>query len=285
MGQADRVSTPRSPSRSRSLHLAGAGAAVGSVVAVAVPIVQGVVVWRTARPAVPGPHVLDGLVGRTGDDALEQPVGADRADPVPLVWLGDSLACGVGAASADAALPRKAAALWCQSDGRSMRLTCLARPGARSEDVLGEQVPAALSLLDARAVVVATVGANDVGSLTHPGRYRRNLAAILDALVATGATVVAVGLPDMGSAAVMRRPLRTLAGWAGRYADRQVRRLAGAHGAHYVHIAVRPSRGRQPHEYLAADRWHPNDHTYHLWAERVASLLTPLLAVPAVAAV
>jgi lysophospholipase L1-like esterase len=206
-----------------------------------------------------------------------EPAGGE---PLTLVWLGDSLACGVGAATPEAAFPRKAATLWSAADGRAVHLTCLARPGACTADVLAEQVPVAQELLGPGRAAVVTVGSNDIGSLNHPGRYRRDYAAVLAALAATGATVVAVGLPDMGSAVVMRRPLRTLARWVGGNADRQVRRMAEAHGAHYVHIAVRAPRGTPSHEYLAADRWHPNDETYHRWAEGVAALLTPLLALP-----
>lgn len=248
--------------------LAGAGAGVGSLVALAVPAIQGLLVWRTARPAVPGPHVQDRVV-----------LGArDAEEPLALVWLGDSLAAGVGAGSPEASFPLKAASLCSEADGRSLHLTCLARSGACAADVLAEQVPAAVARLGPGAIAVVTVGANDVGSFTRPKRFRRDYSAILTALADTDATVIAVGLPHMGSAAVMARPLRTIVGFVGRHADRQVRRMAEAHGAHYVHIAVRAPWGTKPKTYLAADKWHPNDETYHLWAGRVASLLSPMVA-------
>jgi lysophospholipase L1-like esterase len=270
-----------SRSRARSISLLAGIGAVGSLAVVAVPVLQGVVVWRTARPPVPGPHVLDGLIGmrRAGPD-VAGPVQTAAGEPLTLVWLGDSLACGVGAATPEAAFPHKTATLWSEADGRPVRLTCLARPGACTADVLADQVPVALDLLGPGCAAVVTVGSNDVGSLNHPGRYRRAYATVLDALAGTGATVIAVGLPDMGSAVVMRRPLRTLARWVGANADRHVRRMAEAHGAHYVHIALRAPRGTPFHEYLAADRWHPNDETYHRWAQGVAETLGPVLALP-----
>jgi lysophospholipase L1-like esterase len=247
--------------------LAGTLAVAGSLSVLAIPVIQGVGTWRTARPPVPGPHAQDGLVHGAGE----------RADPITLVWLGDSLACGVGAATRDASFPRKAAALWCQAEGHSVDLTCLATPGAGVADVLADQVPPALARLGPGGVAVVTVGSNDIGSLNGFGRFRRDYAAVLQALVATGTTVIAVGLPHIGSAVVMRRPLRSIAGLAGRYSDRHVRRLAETHGAHYVHIAVRAPRGTDPETYLAADRWHPNDATYHLWADRVVASLCGLL--------
>ncbi len=251
--------------------LAGGGALIGSLVAVAVPTIQGVVVWRTARPEVPGPHPQDGLLVGCPHDT----------SPLKLVWLGDSLASGVGAQTADAAFPRRAAALCSAAEGRSIDLSCFAQPGACAADVLRDQVPLALEHLSVGSVAVVTVGSNDVGSL-NPRRFRREYRAILQRLTASGATVIAVGLPHIGSAAVMARPLRTIVGLVGRHADRQVRRLAAANGAEYVSIAVRAPWGTKPKTYLAADKWHPNDDTYHLWAGRVAALLGPLLAARAI---
>ena len=105
--------------------------------AVAVPVVQAVVMWRTLQPAIPGPHDQDG----------ELPGVPDAGEPVDVVWLGDSLASGMGADSADAAFPRRAVTRWNAIEGRPVRLTCLARAGSRSSDVLAEQIPAAIALL------------------------------------------------------------------------------------------------------------------------------------------
>ena len=208
------------------------------------------------------------IVGRTGLD-----------EPVPFVWLGDSLASGVGAASADTSFPRRSAQLFAEQQGGSVALTCLARPGAVAADVLAEQVPRALELLRPGAVAVVTVGANDVGGLTHPRRFKRTYRAILEQLDATGAAIVTVGLPDIGSAVVIPQPLRTLARHVGRRADRQIQRLARAHDAHFVSIDVRAPWRTKAAEYLAADRWHPNDDTYGLWAQNFAALVGPLLAL------
>jgi lysophospholipase L1-like esterase len=248
-------------------------ATAGTITAViTVPLVQAAVVWRTRRPAIPGPHHQDGVL----------PGLSDASGPTRFVWMGDSLACGVGAETPDAAFARRAVALWSASEGRAVDLTCLARSGSQAADVLAEQVPAAVELLGPGMVAVVTVGANDVAGLTRPRSFRRDYDAILDALTATGASVLAVGLPDLGSAAVIPHPLRAVARRAGHRADRHVQRTAAAHGAHFVSIDTRAPWRTQPATYLAADRWHPNDDTYNLWAGRVAALLTPLLALNAV---
>lgn len=251
--------------RTRTLLATGAGA--GVLTALVVPTIQALVVWRTARPPVPGPHEQNGTVG------------TDGRQPVSMVWLGDSLASGVGANTADAAFPRQAAELYCQMDQRSVRLTCLARPGACAADVLAEQVPAAVAHLGPGSMAVVAVGSNDVGSLTRPRRFRQEYASILQALVATGATVVAIGMPDIGAAKVIPHPLRYLAGWVGRNADRAIQGLAASHGVHFVDIDTRPPRGTKAHVYLAADRYHPNNDTYRLWAHNFAAKLRPVLQV------
>jgi len=245
-------------------------ATAGTLTALSVPFVQALVVWRSKRPPIPGPHEQDVL-----------PATPTTVHPVRFVWLGDSLACGVGADSPDAAFARRAVSLWSTAEDRPVALTCLARSGSQAADVLAEQVPVAIDLLEPGMVAVVTVGANDVAGFTRPRHFRRDYEAIVSALRSTGATVVAVGLPDLGSAAVIPHPLRALAGQLGRRADRQVRRIAAAHDAHFVSIDTRAPWRTKPASYLAADRWHPNDQTYNLWAGRVAALVTPLLAFSA----
>jgi lysophospholipase L1-like esterase len=247
----------------KTFRLAGGVLAAGTVAAVAVPIIQGAVMWATERPAVPGPHGLDGLRAADGD----------LAEPLDLVWLGDSLASGVGAACPDQAFPSRAAALYGASLGRSVELTCLAIPGACTADVMVDQLPTAVGRLAPGSIAVLTVGSNDVASLTNPRRFRTGYAALLQALVATGAVVVAVGLPDIGAVTAMGQPLRGLAGWVGRRASRHVSELAHAHGAHYLPIDIRPPRGTPWTDFLAADRWHPNADTYAMWADAFVGLM------------
>ena len=248
---------------SRTLRFAGGCLAAGTAVAAAVPAIQGALLWATERPQVPGPHGLDGL----------RPVAGDAEPPLDIVWLGDSLASGVGAETPDQAFPARAASLYGASLGRSVELTCLALPGACAADVAQHQLPVAVDRLAPGSVAVLTVGSNDVASLTNPRRFRVGYAAMLQALVATGAVTVAVGLPDIGAVTAMGQPLRGLAGWAGRRASRQVRDLAGAHGAHYLAIDSRPPRGTPWAVFLAADRWHPNADTYAMWADGFVGLM------------
>ncbi|MGZ4703589.1 MAG: SGNH/GDSL hydrolase family protein [Acidimicrobiales bacterium] len=248
---------------SKTLRLVGGCLVAGTAAAVAVPLVQGAVLWATERPEVPGPHGLDGV----------HPAPGGGHTPLDLVWLGDSLASGVGADTADQAFPVRAASLYGASLGRPVALTCLALPGANTADVVAHQLPVAVERLTAGSVAVLTVGSNDVAGLTSPRQFRAGYGAMLQALVATGAIVVAVGLPDIGAVTAMGQPLRGLAGWVGRRASRQVSAMATAHGAHYLAIDTRPPRGTPWAVFLAADRWHPNADTYAMWADGFVGLM------------
>jgi lysophospholipase L1-like esterase len=224
------------------------GVTVGSLAAIAVPVVQAALLGLTERPLVPGPHDLDGLFLHDDDDSR----------PLSIVWLGDSLASGVGADTPDASFPRMSAALYRSAHERSVQVTSLAVAGARATDVLAAQVPLAVALLGAGSVAILLVGSNDVGTLNRPRRFRRQYRAIR-------------------SATVLAQPLRAIAGWVGRRADRDVRRLAAVHGAHYIDINCRPPAAQMPLVFLAADNYHPNDETYRFWADRLATFLRPIL--------
>jgi lysophospholipase L1-like esterase len=247
---------------------------VGTVT-VLVAVMIGELVWfrrRGARP-VPGPHVLDGVVGCGNGGGMQG-----------WVWLGDSLSAGVGAADATEAFPRQTAELVAQRVGREVELVCLARPGATSTDVLRDQVPVARELLAPGMTVIVAVGCNDVLQGMRARRFRDNYRSIVAALRPTGATVVVVGLPDMASMmAVMAQPLRALVGWVAMRLDRASCAVAAEFRVTHVAIAGPRAawewRSRQPGGLLSADRWHPNGDGYRLWAATVAARLSSLETV------
>ena len=122
-----------------------------------------------------------------------------------------------------------------------------------------------------------SVGANDVTHLTSRPHFRRDYARLLAALPPSVHQVVMLGVPDMGAPRLLQ-PLRAVTAWRGRALDRDVRHLAARAGAVYVDIAGRagPSFRRDPHRYLAADQYHPDDAGYQLWARAVADTLHAL---------
>ncbi len=220
------------------------------------------------------PFDLGGYVARAaGRDGQ----GATR-EALRVVWLGDSTAAGVGASSVDMTLPRQVATRLATRLGRPVHVTGLAVSGARVADVLDRQV-GSVAAADPDVVVIS-VGSNDVTHLTSARDFRRRYDAVLDRLP-KAARVVLLGVPDLGAPPRLAQPLRSVAGARGGTLDAVVRSLAAERGAGYVDIAgeTGPAFRRHPGRYFAADRYHPDDDGYRLWADAtvpvVASVVTP----------
>ena len=245
--------------------------ALAAAAVVAVPALEMVLFRRYGASPVPGPYDLNGTVGCSSAGG-----GAGVAVGVGWVWLGDSLSAGVGADRLEDSFPWQTATEVARRAGRDIELICLALPGATAIDVLNGQVPSAVRVLGQGMTAVVAVGCNDVLRMVRPSAFRAAYAAILRTLTATGAKVVAVGVPDLGSMmAVMAQPLRAIVGLAGRCLDHTIRIVADETGASYVAINASLS-GREyrlTRPALAADAWHPSGAGYGIWAERVAAHL------------
>ncbi|MEQ1785891.1 MAG: SGNH/GDSL hydrolase family protein [Acidimicrobiales bacterium] len=240
------------------------GLALAPVLAAAV--LAGEVQLARRGPDLPDdtPLVHDGRLG---------PVATATAPPLRMVWLGDSTAAGVGASDADHAIPRRVA----EALERSVELTSLAISGDRVADVVADQIDQLDGLHP--DVVLVSIGANDVVHLSSRADFRRGYDALV-AAVPAGAMLVILGVPDMGAPDRYLQPLRSIAALRGRQLDEVSRAVARDHEAVYVDIAgetgprMRADRSR----YFAADRYHPSDDGYALWASAVLEELVPALA-------
>ena len=201
-------------------------------------------------------------------------IGGDGA-ALRMVWLGDSTAAGQGASSADTALPRRVA----RALGRPVDLTVRAISGDRIDDVVDHQVDGLAELHP--DVVLVSIGANDVVHLTTHDAFRDGYRRLVD-LVPDGALLVLLGVPDMGAPPRLAQPLRAIAGWRGRALDDVTRAIARDSGSAYVDIAGETGPTMRAHagQDFAADRYHPSDDGYALWAAAVLEVLVPRLAAP-----
>ncbi len=229
-------------------------------VALVVVLAVEVVVARRGPMLEGVPLDLDGRVGPPAGTALR------------VVWLGDSTAAGVGVDDPEDALPVVVA----RELGVAVDLTVLAVSGARVADVVGEQLRGVAALEP--DVVFVSVGANDVTHVTSrddfADRYRQLLGELPD-----GATVVLLGVPDMGAVPRLAQPLRAVAGVRGRQLDDVVRHVARDEGLTYVPIAqaTGPAFRRDPDRFFAVDRYHPSAAGYRLWADAVLAAAPSLV--------
>jgi lysophospholipase L1-like esterase len=151
------------------------------------------------------------------------------------------------------------------------QITALAVSGARISDVVGKQLPHVPADTE---VVLISIGANDVAHLSTVGAFRHHYGQLLAGLPAK-ASVILLGIPDMGSPTRLAQPLRAIVGWRGRAFDGVVRAVARSRHAGYVDIAGRtgPAFRHHPGRYFFSDHYHPNDAGYGLWAAAVAPVL------------
>jgi lysophospholipase L1-like esterase len=205
---------------------------------------------------------------------LDGDVGPSHASAHRVVWLGDSLAAGLGAIAPDVTLPRLVAT---HGDRRS-RLHVFATPGATSTDVVEHQLPALAQLAHGLGqigqridAVGVTVGANDIAAFTTRRQFRRNIAAITAAV--DGTPLILVSIPDLADAIRLPHPLRALASVRGRWLDRVLQDAARlGERTHYANVWQRPPwiRRRDRPNFLSPDRFHPSGAGYAVWADRVA---------------
>ena len=184
-------------------------------------------------------------------------------EDAPLaLWLGDSTAAGVGAATEAGTVPGRVAA------AMGERLEVLAVSGATVAEVLDEQ----LSRIGGRepATIYVSVGSNDVTHLTSRADFEAGYRDLLARLPSV--QLVLLGVPDMGSPPRLLQPLRAVAGFRGRQLDEVIREVAATTPrATYVDIAghTGPAFRAEPGRYFSADKYHPNGAGYELWADAV----------------
>lgn len=179
------------------------------------------------------------------------------------VVLGDSTAAGVGGDYERGIAVATARELGAR---QRVRMTNVAVSGARTRDVLRDQVPLVESL---RAdVVLLSVGANDVTHLTRIGAMRAGLREIVRRLRAANPAVkiVITGSPDMGSPPRIPRLLRGIASCRTKQVNRMFESEARALGLLFAPIAERTGPlFRRDRSLFDADMFHPNTRGYETW--------------------
>ncbi|TMQ95121.1 SGNH/GDSL hydrolase family protein [Actinomadura soli] len=196
------------------------------------------------------PPAADGLYG-----------GALGTTPLSMVMIGDSTAAGLGVHTPEETPAALLATGLSAIADRPVRLTNVARSGARSPSLRG-QVDRALQTRPDIAVIM--IGANDVTGRIPPADSVRHLADAVERLRAAGSHVVVGTCPDLGSVKPLMPPLK----WIARRASRQ---LAAAQTIAAVErgarsISLGDLLGREfaadPLSMFSEDRYHPSARGY-----------------------
>ena len=224
---------------------------------------QGLVFGR--RFAVPPSPVLVDVTVVPSTEAVRS-----AAPVVEMAAFGDSAMAGVGVHQLEEALPVQLACRVAESLGRPVHVVGYARSGARTIDVLTEQVPLVRHVPD---VSVLVVGTNDVMGVTMPARLARASRALLDALESLGSSVVMSTLPRFRSMRRLPHPLMEVVSGYGAVVGAVQRRAAATR----PRVRLVDVGGAVGPEYfadvstLSADAFHPSAAGYG----RIADALVP----------
>lgn len=191
--------------------------------------------------------------------------------PVELLALGDSGMAGVGVTQPAEALPALIAHRVAASTGRPVHVVSHAQAGARTHDVLTEQLALDPGEPD---VVVLLIGTNDVIHMSRTPQLADDTACLLARLHRVGAPVVMSSLPEFGAMRavppLLRTALQTRAILVRRIHQRAV--LDAGSGVNLVDV-----KGPLGREFLmnpalmSPDRFHPSAAGY----SRIAGVLAP----------
>ena len=204
-------------------------------------------------------------------EATVTPASGTTSDvaPVEMVMLGDSTVAGLGAPTAEESLAVLTAQRVADELGRPVAVRGLGVSGARTADVLRDQIPD----VENADVVVVVIGSNDVTHATAPWRFDDQTRAMLsEATSRTGAPVVLGGIPLFGSATALAQPLRGVVDLNARLLRRIQATVAGeVADVTFVNIARLASpRFRGVPEAMSEDGFHPGPVGYGFWADAIA---------------
>jgi lysophospholipase L1-like esterase len=204
----------------------------------------------------------------------QDPTLAD-GKPVELLALGDSGMAGVGVTQPAETLPALIAQRVAASTGRPVHVVSHAQAGARTHDVLVDQLALDVGRPD---VVLLLIGTNDVTHLSRTRQLADDTALLLSRLHNVGAPVVMSSLPEFAAMRAVpllfRVALRTRAVQVGRVQRRAV--LEAGSGVSFVDV-----KGPLGPEFVtdlslvSPDRYHPSRDGY----ARIADVLAPAVCV------
>jgi lysophospholipase L1-like esterase len=218
-----------------------------------------------SRPVLPAPrYVVDALIP-SGD-----------GPPVEIVFLGDSMAAGVGAPLIEDSLPFVCATLVGETLGRPVHVVGHAIGGAKAATTRAEQVPLLTGQPDA---VVLVVGGNDVLHLTPPLLFQAEMRALVrDVRAITPGAIVLTGSPGVRTSPALGHPLRELGATYAAFLHAVQRRIARREGAHFADIKGLVShRFARERPLFAEDEFHPSPAGYAVLAQALAPAIVEAL--------
>ncbi|HZM75699.1 MAG TPA: SGNH/GDSL hydrolase family protein [Candidatus Limnocylindrales bacterium] len=218
-------------------------------------VAQGIWVRRTAEvlPVASGP-----TTGAVGDGS-----------PLRLGIVGESSAAGCGVDTHEEGFPGCLAREVAARTGRRVRWEVAGEHAATARHIRDSLLPRLETDLD---VAVLLAGVNDVLWLHAPGRWERDLDAILDDLGRRAKRVAVIGIPAFDAFPSLPKALGRYLTWRASILDRVSRAVCAARPrtTWISTTAILPVRP----DFFARDGFHPSATGYRRWARAVAEQLS-----------
>ncbi len=201
----------------------------------------------------------DGVTGRVGS--------GDRR--MRVVALGDSVTAGYAVGHHRSSVAGQLAARLADRYGATVDWQACAMTGATAGVAMGLVSAEALAEAD---LVFVSIGVNDLKNLHRTTRFRRELGALLDAILAAAprARLCLLGIPPLDHFPAFPRPLSDALGWRGRVFD--------AIGVRAVQARERAFRIQTAEplgpEMFAGDGFHPSPALHAAFADAVMARLS-----------
>ena len=199
-------------------------------------------------------------------------VGA--GETLRLLAIGDSIIAGVGASELSKALVGQTAASLSGQLSRQVGWRAHGYSGVNSTKLLRQHL-ASIEDLGAE-VIIMSIGINDVTSMTTLPRWRANLTALFDTLLAENesAVIAFAGLPPLHGFPLLPQPLRSVLGLRARHFDQAAKDVIDRY-PQVVHV---PVDFETTPDKFAADGYHPNESSYVTFGEGMAEKIVARLS-------
>ncbi|MEQ6901495.1 SGNH/GDSL hydrolase family protein [Nocardioides sp. YIM 152588] len=199
----------------------------------------------------------DGTIGRVGS-------GSRR---MSVVALGDSVTAGYALDHHRSSIAGQLALRLAERYDATVDWRACARSGATAAEAMELVSPEALAGAD---LVFVSIGVNDLKNLHSTTRFRRDLGALLDEVLAAAphARVCLLGIPPLEHFPAFPRPLADALGWRGRVFDAIAVEAIRARPRMF-RIETTEALGR---EMFAGDGFHPSPTLHAAFADAVMAI-------------
>lgn len=192
----------------------------------------------------------------------------DGQQTIKYIALGDDFTAGIGNSDITKTYPYQIAKKLALN-ANSLTFINLANPGATVKEVLEMQIPQAI--LEKPNVITLQVGINDVHNLENPSKYRDIYEQILNKLAGSGARVVIINTPFVGSPRLMNFPFNIFFELRTRQLNGEVEGINRQQGFEYFNLHAKTFEALTISEDLySPDLIHPNDKEYVYWGKLIS---------------